>query len=65
MLHLVSLHEGTRLVPADFVVAFVTVGLVSTLSVFSFRALPENAGSELTGPRVLRVPAEEAAQPGA
>jgi len=65
VLHLVSLHEGTRLVPADFVVAFVTVGLVSTLSVFSFRALPENAGSELTGPRVLRVPAEEAAQPGA
>ena len=65
VLHLVSLHEGAKLVPTDFVVAFIAVALVSTLSVFSFRALPEDAGAELTGGRVLRAPSEEAAQPGA
>jgi EmrB/QacA subfamily drug resistance transporter len=65
VLHLVSLHEGTKLVTADFSVAFVAVAIVSTLAVFSFRLLPEDAGSELTGVRVVRAPTGEAAQPGA
>ncbi len=65
VLHLVSLHAGAELVPADFAVAFVAVAIVSTLSVFSFRALPQDAGAELTGMRVNVIPSEEAAQPGA
>lgn len=65
VLHLVSLREGTGLVPADFEVAFVAVAAVSALSVFSFRALPEDAGSELTGVRTLPAPAEAPAQSGA
>jgi EmrB/QacA subfamily drug resistance transporter len=65
VLHLASLHEGAKLVTTDFVVAFVAVAAVSTLSVLSFRSLPEDAGSELTGLRVARVPSEPAVQPGA
>ncbi|HWU25805.1 MAG TPA: MFS transporter [Rhizomicrobium sp.] len=66
VLHLVSLHEGTKLVPEDFAIAFVAVAAVSALSTFSFRALPDDAGSALTGARALRSrPVEEAAQPGA
>jgi hypothetical protein len=66
VLHLVSLHEGLKLVPTDFAVAFVTVAALSTLSVFSFRTLPEDAGSELTGVRRLNAaPTGEVAQPGA
>jgi MFS family permease len=66
VLHLVSLREGAaKLVPEDFVVAFVSVALISTLAVFSFRALPEDAGEELTGARIVRTPAsKEAPQPG-
>lgn len=64
VLHLVSLHEGAKLVRTDFVVAFVTVAALSTLSVFSFRALPQDAGSELTGARVTRLPTSDAVQPG-
>jgi EmrB/QacA subfamily drug resistance transporter len=65
VLHLVSMHQGAKLVPTDFSVAFVCVAAVSTLAVFSFRALPEDAGSELTGARIVRTPSKEAAQPGA
>ncbi|HKD20636.1 MAG TPA: MFS transporter [Rhizomicrobium sp.] len=67
VLHLASLRQGgAKLVPEDFVVAFVSVALISTFAVFSFRALPEDAGSELTGARAVRVPSgKEAAQPGA
>jgi EmrB/QacA subfamily drug resistance transporter len=57
ILHLVSLHQPGRLVAGDFAVAFVAVALVSTLAVFSFLALPEDAGSELTGARVVDVDA--------
>ncbi len=62
VLHLVSLHEGTRLVATDFVVAFLAVAAVSTLSVFSFLTLPEDAGAELTG-APLAHPQGEAAVP--
>jgi EmrB/QacA subfamily drug resistance transporter len=65
VLHLVSLHQHTQLVPEDFTVAFVAVAAVSALSTFSFRALPEDAGSELTGVRAARSRAEEVVQPGA
>ncbi len=65
VLHLMSMHEGAKLVTADFVVAFVAVAAVSGLATFSFRALPEDAGSELTGVRVAPITSKEAAQPGA
>ena len=65
VLHLVSLHQGAKLVPADFQVAFVAVAALSAFSVFSFRALPEDAGSELTGARVVHAQPEQVAQPGA
>jgi len=66
VLHLMSMHEGgARLDTADFVVAFAAVAAVSMLATFSFRALPEDAGSELTGVRVMPVSTKEAAQPGA
>jgi EmrB/QacA subfamily drug resistance transporter len=65
VLHLVSMEEGGKLLPMDFTVAFVCVALVSALSFFSFRALPEDAGSELTGMRIVNAPSKEAAQPGA
>jgi EmrB/QacA subfamily drug resistance transporter len=66
VLHLMSMHEGAKLVTMDFVVAFVAVAAVSGLSTFSFRALPEDAGSELTGVRVSApISPKEAAQPGA
>jgi hypothetical protein len=59
------MEEGAKLVPMDFTIAFLCVALVSALSFFSFRALPEDAGSELTGVRIANVPSKEAAQPGA
>jgi hypothetical protein len=66
VLHLMSLHEGgAKLETVDFVVAFACVAAVSALSTFSFRALPEDAGSELTGVRIMPVTSKEAAQPGA
>jgi EmrB/QacA subfamily drug resistance transporter len=65
VLHLMSMQEGAKLVTMDFVVAFVAVAAVSGLSTFSFRALPEDAGSELTGVRIMPVASKEAAQPGA
>ncbi len=66
VLHLMSMHEGgAKLVTADFVVAFAAVAAVSALSTFSFRALPEDAGSELTGVRIIPVATKEVAQPGA
>jgi EmrB/QacA subfamily drug resistance transporter len=65
VLHLMSMQEGARLVTMDFVVAFVAVAAVSGLSTFSFRALSEDAGSELTGVRFTPVASKEATQPGA
>ena len=57
---------GTKLETVDFVVAFVAVAAISMLATFSFRALPEDAGSELTGVRVSApLSTKEAAQPGA
>jgi EmrB/QacA subfamily drug resistance transporter len=51
VLHLVALHEGGRLVPFDFVVAFIAISVMSTCSVFSFISLPEDAGASLTASR--------------
>jgi len=65
VLHLMSIQEGgARLDRIDFVVAFVAVAAVSGLSTLSFRALPDDAGSELTGVRVTPISSKEAAQPG-
>lgn len=65
VLHLLSLRDGAKLLPADFSIAFVVVAAVSALSVFSFRALPEDAGAELTGMRVVPASGGEATQTGA
>ncbi len=66
VLHLVSQRSGGKILPEDFSIAFVAVAAISALATFSFRALPEDAGSELTGARVVPArPVGEVAQPGA
>jgi len=47
----VVLRHGDGLSPADFWPAFVTVGLVSLLSIPAFMALPRDAGAEVSGHR--------------
>jgi EmrB/QacA subfamily drug resistance transporter len=52
-----QLRGDVSLVPADFSTAFLAVGLVSLLSIFSYRRLPADAGSEVSGRRTASGPA--------
>jgi hypothetical protein len=48
---------GAALGPADFRAAFVAVAAFSLLSILSFRRLPHDAGSDVTGHRPTARPA--------
>jgi len=44
-----ALHDGGPLLPRDFAIAFVGIGLVSLMSLWSFARLPRDAGDQLSG----------------
>jgi EmrB/QacA subfamily drug resistance transporter len=62
-LHLTTLfHGGGQVGPADFMPAFITVGLIAMSSVLFFLQLPHDAGAEVSGHRLAAQLKKEAQQ---